>query len=551
MNEPHLIQFLLNIAGAAALLIWAVRLVRTGVERGFANQLRTWLRHSANNRMLAAGSGLGAAVFLQSSTAVAVLTSNFVAKGGLTAATGLAILLGADVGSALVSQLLLVRQSFFIPLLLLIGVSLFLRSGNDSLRQIGRILIGLALIFVSLDMIRAATGPMVANPGTLAMMEYLGRDLLTAFAIGAGFAWVVHSSVAAVLLFVTLAGQGLLPPTAAAAMILGANLGGACIAYVLTLSSPIISRQMVVGNLILRGGGALFASLLISAKPELLGYLGAGPARQSINLHLAFNIVIAVMALPFVGSITQSIARVIKEKVPTGLNLEAGSALDPAALVRPSRGLDCAARELLDMGQRIEKMLIAVEPLYDSWNSVGAKAIEDQDRTIKKMHLDVKLYLAKLGQKGLDEELSRRSMDLASISTSLDAASDAIARIMLELSRRMHAQGVSFSPKGREEIGDFSDRVLGNVQLALNVMMNQNPAEARELVAAKEKVRRVEQKLQRHHLERLREGLVESIETSNIHQETLRALKQINTSFSMVGYPILAKSGDLLKSRLT
>ncbi|WP_281992081.1 Na/Pi cotransporter family protein [Sulfitobacter geojensis] len=551
MNEPHLIQFLLNIAGAAALLIWAVRLVRTGVERGFANQLRTWLRHSANNRLLAAGSGLGAAVFLQSSTAVAVLTSNFVAKGALTAATGLVILLGADVGSALVTQLLLVRQSFFIPLLLLLGVSLFLRSGNDTLRQVGRILTGLALIFVSLDMIRAATGPMVANPGTLAVMEYLGRDLLTAFVIGAGFAWLVHSSVAAVLLFVTLAGQGILPPTAAAAMILGANLGGAFIAYVLTLSAPVVSRQMIVANLVLRGGGALIAAVLVSVKPELLTYLGADPARQAINLHLVFNVAVAAVALPFTVSVTRVIARVLTDKSAATLTLDAGSALDPAALERPSRGLDCAARELLDMGQRIEKMLIAVEPLYDTWNSVGAQAIEDQDRTIKKMHLEIKLYLAKLGQKGLNEELSRRSMDLASISTSLDAASDAITRTMLELTQRMHAQGVNFSPKGREEIGDFLDRVSGNVQLALNVMMNQNPAEARELVAAKEKVRRVEQKLQRHHLERLREGLVESIETSNIHQETLRALKQINTSFSMVGYPILAKSGDLLKSRLT
>ncbi|MBM1688240.1 Na/Pi cotransporter family protein [Sulfitobacter geojensis] len=551
MNEPHLIQFLLNIAGAAALLIWAVRLVRTGVERGFANQLRTWLRHSANNRLLAAGSGLGAAVFLQSSTAVAVLTSNFVAKGALTAATGLVILLGADVGSALVTQLLLVRQSFFIPLLLLLGVSLFLRSSNDTLRQVGRILTGLALIFVSLDMIRAATGPMVANPGTLAVMEYLGRDMLTAFVIGAGFAWLVHSSVAAVLLFVTLAGQGILPPTAAAAMILGANLGGAFIAYVLTLSAPVVSRKMIVANLVLRGGGALIAALLVSVKPELLTYLGAEPARQAINLHLVFNVAVAAVALPFTVSVTRIIARVLTDKSAATLTLDAGSALDPAALERPRRGLDCAARELLDMGQRIEKMLIAVEPLYDTWNSVGAQAIEDQDRTIKKMHLEIKLYLAKLGQKGLNEELSRRSMDLASISTSLDAASDAITRTMLELTQRMHAQGVNFSPKGREEIGDFLDRVSGNVQLALNVMMNQNPAEARELVAAKEKVRRVEQKLQRHHLERLREGLVESIETSNIHQETLRALKQINTSFSMVGYPILAKSGDLLKSRLT
>lgn len=549
MDEPHLIQFLLNIAGAAALLIWSVRLVRTGVERGFAASLRYWLRHSAKNRLVAVASGMGAAVFLQSSTAVAVLVSNFVAKGGLTAAVGLTILLGADVGSAVVTQLLMVRLSFLIPLLMLVGVILFLRA-EGSTRQVGRILIGLALILVSLEMIRAATGPLVANPATQTVMTYLGRDLLSAFVLGAVFAWVVHSSVAAVLLFVTLAGQGVLPVSAAGAMILGANLGGAFIAYVLTLSAPMMSRRMVVANLILRGGGAVLVTSLLAFSPDLMDRLGATVARQTINLHLVFNLVLAVIALPFVGILTAVLTRVMQDKpvVSAALN---SSALDVTALDRPQRALDCAARELLSMGQNIERMLIAVEPLYDTWNTSVAKTIRDQDDTIKKMHLDIKLYLARLGQKGLDEDFGRRSMDLASISSSLDSASDAIARIMLELAKRLDAQQLQFSLQGMHEITDFFDRVQSNVQLALNVMMNQNPAEARELVAAKEKVRKVEQNLQCSHIGRLREGLAESIETSNIHQETLRALKQVNTAFSMVGYPILLKSGDLLKSRLT
>jgi phosphate:Na+ symporter len=202
------------------------------------------------------------------------------------------------------------------------------------------------------------------------------------------------------------------------------------------------------------------------------------------------------------------------------------------------------------MGQKIEHMLLAVEPLYDHWSPAAAETIKAQDAKIKEMHLDVKLYLARIGKKGLDEDASRRALELASVSANLDTASDAIARVMLKLARRLDAQNLQFSPQGREEIRDFYVRIQSNVQLALNVMMNQNPAEARELVAAKEKVRKVEQKLQRSHIGRLREGLSESIETSNIHQETLRALKQINTAFSIVGYPILLKSGELLKSRL-
>ena len=532
-----MIQILIQIAGAAALLIWSVRLVRTGVERGFAAPMRIWLRHSAKNRFVAAATGMGAAVLFQSATAVAVLVSNFVSKGGLATATGLAILLGADVGSAVVTQLLMVRQPLLIPLLLVIGVTVFLRGEGSNTRQIGRIMIELALIFVSLDMIRGATEPMISNPGTQAVMAYLGSDLLTAFVIGAVFAWGVHSSVAAVLLFVTLAGQSILPMPAAAAMILGANLGGGFIAFVLTYSAPLAPRRMVMANLILRGGGAALVLLFIAAMPDLLNQLGATPARQAINLHLAFNLFLAILALPFVGPITAGLSFIMAEKPAASDALAVASALDPTLLDRPQRAIDCAARELLGMGQKIEQMLIAVEPLYDQWNSATASMIADQDKAIKQTHLEIKLYLARLGQKGMDEDLSRRSMELASISSSLDSASDAVTRIMLELAKRLDMQKLQFSPQGRDEIRDFTDRVQSNVQLALNVMMNQNPAEARELVAAKEKVRKVEQKLQRSHIGRLREGLAESIETSNIHQVTLRALKQINTAFSMVGQP--------------
>ena len=550
MNEPNLIQFIIGVAGAVALLIWAVRLVRTGVERGFKTQLRQWLRQSGRNRFYAAGSGVGAAVLLQSSTAVAVLVSNFLSKGGLSVAAGLAILLGADLGSALVSQILLVQQDFLIPLFLLIGVMLFLRCANSNLSQVGRILIGLSLILMSLDMIRLATGSMVVNPSTQVIMEYLGRDQFTAFFIGASFAWMVHSSVAAVLLFVTLAGQSILPPPAAAAMVLGANLGGSFIAYVLTLSAPVSSRQMVVANLLLRGCFAVIVAFCVSTIPNILSYLGADPAQQIINLHLVFNLVLVIAALPLIYPVINLIQFIVTENAHVNDTFGSISALDPTAINRPSRGLDCAARELLIMGQKIERMLIEVEILYRDWSTISATAIAKQNKEIKEMHHEVKLYLAKLGQTGLEKDFARRSMELALISTGLDAASDTIARTILKLAKRLNTQGVKFSDEGRKEINRFWDRTLGNVQLALNVMMTQNPSEARELIAAKEKVARVEQKLQRLHLGRLRKGLFDSIESSNIHQETLRALKQINASFAMVGYPILAKSGDLLKSRL-
>ena len=146
MNGPSPILFALHLAGAAALLIWSVRLVRTGVERGWSVALRRLLRRSGKHWIAAALAGTASAFVLQSSTAVAIMTTNFVSTGTLAVGAGLAILLGADLGSAIVVQLLFTRADWVIPVLLVVGVALFLRANEREYRMAGRVLIGLALI---------------------------------------------------------------------------------------------------------------------------------------------------------------------------------------------------------------------------------------------------------------------------------------------------------------------------------------------------------------------------------------------------------------------
>lgn len=542
--------FALHVAGAAALLIWAVRLVRTGVERGWAVQLRGWLRRGGDNRVLAALAGLCAATLLQSSTAVAILTTNFVAAGTLAGTAGLAVVLGADLGSAVVAWILLTRLDWLIPLLLVLGVVIFQRSQAREWRMAGRVLIGLALIFVALTMIREATEPLREARGIGMAMTYLGSDPVTAFVIGALFAWAVHSSVAAVLLFTTLAAAGMLPVPAGIAMVLGANLGGAVIAFVLTLGADVTARRVTVANLAIRGGGALLALLATTLVQVPVEHLGATPARQIIHLHLLFNLLVLVLALPLTGPFLRLVERFITPPQAVSA-LERVSALDPAALASPNRALACAAREILQMGEAVEAMLRSVMGLYRDWDGTVADAIRRKEEDVDRIHLETKLYLAKLQRNDGQDHVTRKTLDLAEMAVNLENAGNVICQTMLALAQRLDQEGMSFSQTGQREVADFHDRVLANAQAALNVLMTLNPDAARALVEEKDHVRDIEQALQRSHLERLKEGRVESIETSNIHQETLRALKQINTAFTQVAYPILSETGDLLASRLS
>jgi phosphate:Na+ symporter len=550
LENPGVVLFLLHVAGAAALLIWSVRLVRTGVERAYSVPLRRWLRLGAGRPALAALAGAGVAVLLQSSTAVTMLVASFIAAGTMSAAVALAIVLGADVGSALVVQLLLLRADWLVPLLLLAGVTLFLRGTAKTARQTGRIVIGLALIFVSLGMIREATEPLRESAAVAAAMSYLGGDAVSAFLIGAVFAWAVQSSVAAVLLVVTFVAQGLMPVGVAAAVVLGANLGGSFIAWFLTLSAELDARRVVLANLALRGGGAVAALLMLGLILPWLPLFGAGAVRQVLTLHLGFNLVVALVALPLCGAVLRGTTRLLRAP-EAAAELSRQSALDTAALADPDRALACAAREVLHMGEEVEAMLRPAVRLLRTWDEPTAAAIRQKENAVDRMHFDIKLYLARLTRESAGDEVARRSVELADLAANLEAAGDAVSRVMLGLAARMNSESLKFSDTGWREVADFHDRVLSNAQAALNVLMTLNPDAARALVEEKEHVREVEHDLQRSHLERLRQGLVESIETSNIHQEMLRALKQVNTAFTMVAYPILSETGDLLASRLT
>lgn len=547
--ESALTGYVLEIASAAALLIWSVRLVRTGFERAFGASLRLWLRRSTRNRTSAAAVGALAAVLMQSSTAVAVLMAGFLSVGTIGSAAGLAILLGADVGSALVALILGSPVSAVMPLLLLTGVGLFLRSRRRRPRQIGRILIGFALIFQSLSLIRQASAPLLDSPGAAAVAQYLAQDMLAAFLLSAIFTWAVHSSVAAILLFVTLTTQGLLPPQAAFAMVMGANLGGAVIALVLTWNAGLPSvRRVILSNVVWRGGGAIAVVLALPAAGGWVRHLGETTGQQAMHLHLVFNLAMALLALPVVGTITSLARRALPDR-PEGRAPEHASVLDETALTQPPRAMACARRELVHLGGRVESLLRRSIALFDTWDETAGDALNAEIARIAQRADALRLYLARIRpREGRDDETS--AFDLAGIAVNLEAAAQEIGRSLAAAATRKGSENLRFSDAGWRDLTDFNDLVLRNAQLGISVLMTEDPALARELVQRKEAVRAMAQRLEREHLERLRRRQPESIATSAIHLEVLRSLKSVNSCFAVIAYPVLQERGLLLDSRL-
>ncbi|SFR64428.1 Na/Pi cotransporter family protein [Litoreibacter janthinus] len=537
-----------NLAGAIALLLWSVRLVRTGIERGFSGPLRTGVRRASEKNSTAAASGLLAAIAMQSSTAVAMLVAGFAAAGTLSAGSSLAVILGADLGSAIASRILLTPISALIPVLLVVGVALFLKAQSRRAKQTGRIIIGIALVLTSLTMIRAATAPLQESEVTALIFSYLSQDLLTSFLLGAVLAWAVHSSVATVLAVVAMAAEGILQAPTAAAIVLGANLGGATIPVLLTMSAAQSARRVMLANLLIRGGGAVLALIALLEWRDHTGLLGADAAVQSINIHLLFNVVVLGLGMALITPALRLATAMLPDKAAS--KPRRISALDMTT-TDPERALACAAREVLEMGEQVYTMLVPALGLMSEWDEAVYQTICESENEVDRMHFEVKLYIAQLQEGVLSAAQASRAMDIATIANHLEDAGDQVSSNLVENARKLHADGLSFSKEGLRDLTDFHDRVLSNVQLGLNVLMTGDAEAAIQLVEEKDRARDAEHRLQAHHLDRLRSGNAASVETSNLHQETIRALKQVNTAFTYAAYPIVEATGALLSSRLS
>jgi phosphate:Na+ symporter len=538
----------LNLLGGVALLVWATQMVRKGVMRAFGARLRQAIGQATAGRGRACLAGLGVSTALQSSSATGLLVVAFAERGLIALAPALAVMLGADIGSTLVVQALSFKTAALVPLLLVLGVGIVTAAKGHYWEQIGRIVIGLGLMILSLGLIVAASQPLRDNGVFTLVMERLSGDPILALAMGALFTWLAHSSVAVILFVISLASAGVLSVPLALALVLGANVGSGLIPLGLALRSPAPAKRVLFGNLAFRSVGALVGLVAVTYGAEQVAWLGADPARQIANAHTGFNVLLALAFLPLLGPIATALERILREvEDPSDKRV---NHLDESVLDRPALALANATREVMRLADTVELMLQEAILTFREGDESRRVGISRLDNDVDRLQEDIKLYLARLTRQPLDEDDTRRCFDLILFTTNLEHVGDIIDRGLMGLAAKRQRNGVSFSEPGWAEIAKLHQRVLEQMRFALTVFVTRDLALARELVALKDEIRAIEKAATESHFQRLRDGTLASIETSALHLDILRDLKRIAAHLTAVAYPILEAHGALRTSRL-
>jgi phosphate:Na+ symporter len=536
---------LLDLLGGVALLLWGLHMVLSGVLRAFGPDLRRFLGKALGNRFAAFGAGLTLTAVMQSSTATGLMTTSLAAEGMVSLVPALAIMLGANVGTTLIVQVLSFNISAAAPVLFVIGLVTFRAGGQSLTRALGRIAIGLGLTLLALHILVDTLAPAEQAPAARLLLGSITHDPVLCILIAAALTWAAHSSVAVVLVVMSLAYSHFVTAEAALALVLGANLGSAI--------NPLLeggipgdpaSRRVPLGNLLNRLVGILIALPLLPLLARELAALQPDAAKMTAEFHMLFNLVLAAIFIAPLDAVAWLLVRLLPErKRPADPSVP--RYLDETALETPPIALANAARETLRMGDTVEVMLRQVMSAIMTNDRKVVGEVSREDNVVDRLNEAIKLYLTKLTRGSLDEREGRRAMEIVSFTINLEHIGDIIDKNLCELAGKKIKRRYQFSAEGAAELNAFHKRVCESLQAAFGIFMTGDIEAARRLLREKAELRRAELEAADRHFERLREGRPESLETTSLHLDILSDLKRIHSHICSVAYPVLEAAGEL------
>jgi phosphate:Na+ symporter len=536
---------LLDLMGGVALLLWGLHMVLSGVLRAFGPDLRRYLSKALHNRFSAFAAGLGLTALLQSSTATGLMTASLCAEGVVSLVPALAIMLGANVGTTLIVQLLSFNISSVAPVLFVIGLVTFRVGGSSLTKALGRIAIGLGLTLLALHILLDTLAPAEEAPAVHALLASITNDPVLCVLIAAALTWAAHSSVAVVLLIMSLALSHFVTADAALALVLGANLGSAINPLIEsgTRGDP-ASRRLPVGNMLNRLVGVLIVLPFLHPIARELSAWQPDAAKMTAEFHMLFNIALAAIFIGPLDAVAALLIRLLPEKKQPD-DASAPRYLDEAVLDNPPLALANAARETLRMGDTVEAMLREVMSALINNDRKLIGDVSRMDDIVDRLDDAIKLYVTKLTRDSLDEREGRRAMEIVSFTINLEHIGDIIDKNLCEIAAKKIKRRLQFSPEGAAELAAFHKRIIECLQAAFGIFMTGDVEAARKMLREKSDMRRAELEAAERHLERLREGRPETVETTSLHLDVLSDLKRIHSHICSVAYPVLEAAGEL------
>ena len=529
-------MILISLVGGMLLLLYGIKLLNDGLQNAAGSKIRSLLRSLTSNRLTAVGGGAFITGLIQSSSATSVMLVGFVSAGLMTFRQTLAVILGADIGATLTVQLIAFHVYDYAVLLIGVGLCFILFTKKTLFKNIGEGILGFGFVFLSLKIMIDAMAPIQGNELFRQVFISLTDTPLLGILLAAGVTALIHSSAATMGIALVLATSGLLSLHAAITIILGANIGTCATALLASLRSPAEARRVAWAHVFFKIFGVLLFLPFLGPFGEIVASTAPDLARQIANANTIFNVIMAMVFLPFIGPFSKLIVHLVPEQAEE--KKFGPMYLDEHVLATPALALGQATREALRASDIVREMLVDSLKVFQSDDPAAITSIKNKDNLIDMLDRHIRLYITRLSSSHLTESQSRRALTVLETSRNLESIGDIIDRNVMPLAMKRINKGITFSQEGMDELTVFHKKVMANFDTAVSSFATHDRDLADAVLRNKEELGLVERELVQAHLERLRKGFRESIETSHIHLDLIGNLARINSLITHTIYPI-------------
>ncbi|WP_066634678.1 Na/Pi cotransporter family protein [Desulfolucanica intricata] len=534
-------QFVLGLLGGMGLLLFGMQILSESLQAIAGLRLKVILSTLTKNRFVGMFLGLVITVLFQSSTATSVVLVGLTSAAIITLGQTLSVLLGAGIGTTITAQLIAFKVTEISLPLVSIGAMVVFFTKRLKYRQYGLAILGFGLIFLGLQIMSDTMHPLRDDPFFQHLMVGLENKPFLAMIIAAFFAFLVHSSAAAIGIIMLLSIQGLISLESGIYLLFGANIGTCFTAVLSSIGSSRESQRVAAAQILFKLIGVLILLPFVDPFADLIAMTTANPGNQVANAHTVYNILDAAICLPFLKSFEHLLNKIIPEKKINKAML-APHYLNEELIKSPVIGIGLATREAIHISDHISDMTFDILKVFRKHDPELLETMMEKEKYVDVLAKETSQYLAKILRQPLSKADFNRCIGLMNIVNDFEHIGDIIEKYITDLAKNKFKTSYDFSEKGWQELGEMHERICELIRMTCIALATNDLALAREVFDTQPELIKLERHFRQRHIARLREGSQCTEETSSIHLDLINALLRISEHIKNIAHIMVADS---------
>ncbi len=524
----------ITVFGGLGLFLLGMDLLSTGMKNLTGHKLRRILEVFLKNKPGAVGFGILLTLLFQSSSAASVVLVGFVNVSIITFQQTLPVLLGTGIGTTITAQLISFNVGKFA--LLFVGLGFFIKVfTRGSWSKAGQIILGFGTLFFGMKLMSDGLVPLRDVKGFINIILHL-ENPIAGLLVGMIFTALIQSSAAFIGILITLCNSGLLSFDASLPLIIGTNIGTTVTALLASATSTHNGRKLAVANALFRVFGAMLFIWFIGIWGDVTIFFSGEStpvARLLANAHTFFNIVMAITLLPFTSVIGNIASKIVpKPKLKPVHSLQY---LNKELLSSASLSLPFLQKEIKDMGEVVYKMVaVSMKPFFER-DENALEQIRIWEEKTDFYRDEINKFMVKLNKVNPVDQWSEEIYRLMHVVNELEQIADIVAVNISRQGEKWLASEIQFSSEGQKELKEYHQSCLKQIERALSLMHDWDPAEAFKMKKKYRKYAHLAFDIERQHYKRLFSPNTKSLESSKIHMELLNLLRIINSRATNFG----------------